>query len=521
MFEIGRRHNLEVRESQLWWLAVLVIVLLALALLVVDMANVPDRWWFCPQLEFALNTRVMRAGLIVSTLVICAYFRDSARRLRRENSVLIHSLSEYSRQLEKKNDEISRLKGLSDQLIGLADLQKALDLVLGMAVEMIGADTASIMLRDKDSDSLRILASHGLSPEIAESTRICIGERIAGLVAQERKAVILNSDELTGEMARRAFRSDTIASSVLAPIQIGEDVCGVVSVAKRSGGDCFTEEDLGVLSALANQAALAIQKHELLDDLRNQVDILAATLEELRQTQAELIQSEKLASIGQLAGGVAHEINNPLQVILGRIGLLIERETDESKAESLKCVIEHVTRIADIVSNLLSFSRHSSGTEFQEVDVNTVIAKTLGLLEPQMALDDIAIIKDFGKRLGTASGNAGQLQQVFTNIVLNSYQAMVGQGGGALKVRTRRKSNFVKIQFDDTGPGIPGEYLERLFEPFFTTKAEGEGTGLGLAIAYGIIQSHGGILQAQNNPDRGARFTICLPVSQRTSGGSP
>lgn len=172
-----------------------------------------------------------------------------------------------------------------------------------MATELIGADTASIMLREKDSDSLRILVSRGLPSRVVQETEIQVGDGLAGLVAEDGKALILNTDELTGEIAKRAVRGDKIVSSIIVPIQLDGEVRGVVNVAKRRGGACFSEEDLSVLSTLANQASLVIQKIELLENLKEQVEILEATVQELQRAQAELMQSEKLASIGLLAGG--------------------------------------------------------------------------------------------------------------------------------------------------------------------------------------------------------------------------
>ena len=512
--EIQNRAAIETRESQLWWLAVIVIVFLAVALLAIDASNTPGKWWVSPQLEIALNLKIVRISLVIATLLICAYFRDSARYLRRKNNELISDLAEHSKQLEKKNYEVSRLKELSDQLIELTDVRAALDMILGIAVEFVGADTASIMIVEKESDTLRIVASRGLSPDIVESTRIKVGEAIAGRVAEEGKAVILNTDELKGDLAKRVLRGNSILSSVVVPIQVGDDVRGVVSTAKRRGGVCFNDEDLEVLTTLATQASLIIQKTDLLDNLKNQVEILAATVEELRQAQAELMQSEKLASIGQLAGGVAHEINNPLQVILGRVELLLSRKDDEQDIRDLNSILEHGTRVSDIVSNLLSFSRQSSNSEYRNLDLNEVVNKTLNLLEPQMIPDDVVLVRQLQSETLPVHGNGSQLQQVFTNIAFNAYQAMCKQGGGKLTVKSRLASDVVEVEFTDTGPGIPQEHLDHLFEPFYTTKPEGEGTGLGLSIAYGIVHSHGGRIEVSNASENGASFTVYLPLKQ-------
>lgn len=518
--DMRKYHAIEVRESQLWWLSVLIILLLAMALFVIDMVHEPDDWWLAPQLKIALNTRLVRVSLVVATLLICAYFRDNVRRLRRRNSKLVHDLATYGSLLEKKNREVTQLKDLSDDLIQLADLRAALELVLGTAVEMIGADRASVMLREKDSDLLRILASRGLPPEVVEHTEVRMGQTIAGLVAKEGRPLILNSDDLTGEMARRAVRKEVISSSLVVPIQLGDDVRGVINIAKHRGKGRFTEDDLHVLSTLANQASLVIQKIELLDDMKNQVDVLATTVQELRQTQAELMQSEKLASVGQLASGMAHEINSPLQVILGRTELLLSQEKDDEKARYLKSILEHTHRIADIVLNLLNFSRQSTKSEHRELNIDDVLNETLGLLEPQMVTDNVAVVRDFQDDLKPISGNSGQLQQVFTNIILNACQAMRRQGGGTLTLRTRCAAGTVRVEIADTGPGIPKAHLDRLFEPFFTTKAEGEGTGLGLSIAYGIVKSHKGAIEVHSARQEGACFVVCLPVIKQTRTGN-
>lgn len=518
---LRQRQSMEMRESHLWWLAVFVIMLLALALLAVDSVNLRDTWWVSPELKLALNTSALRISLLLSALVICAYFRQTARRLRRENDELISSLANHASQLEKKNYEVGRLKELSDQLIGLTDIHGALDLVLGMAAEIVDADTASIMLRDKGLDTLGIAASRGLPPDVVSTARVRVGEGIAGLVARDGRAMILNTDDLTGDIAARMTRGESIVSSVVIPIHVGDEVRGVVNTAKLRGGARFTEEELEVLCTLANQASLVIQKMDLLDGMRRQVEILESTVEELREARAQVVQSEKLASIGQLAGGVAHEINNPLQVILGRAELLLADERDDDAARDLHTILEHTTRIADIVSNLLCFSRQNADAEFRLVDVNDVVGKTLKLIAPQASGDNVRIVQILEPGLPGVYANAGQLQQVFTNLSFNAYQAMRDTGGGTLTAITRKADRSVVIEFVDTGPGIPADVQRRLFEPFFTTKPEGEGTGLGLSIAYGIVQSHGGRIEVESAPGRGARFAVTLPSAEhRTRRGS-
>jgi len=508
---IVAREYVEKRESQLWWLAVVIIIMLAVALSVVDWTGAADAWWISPGLEVVLNTTWMRMTLITAILVICAYFRRSTRDLRLRNSELVNDLSQYGEQLEAKNCQTERLKALSEKLIGESDISNALDLIVDAAVEIGKADTASIMLRVPGQDILRIAASRGIPREIVESASIRIGEGLAGMVVKNGKAVVLNSDKLSGEAAKRARKLDSIASSAIVPIPVGDEIRGVMSVAVWRGHPCFAEEDLGPLSTLTNQASMVIQKIDLLEELRSKIDTLATTVGELRQTQEGLIQSEKLANIGQLAGGVAHEINNPLQVVLGRTELLIARNRDEQSSRELGAILDHTKRIADTVSNLLSFSRQSATAEFRDLDIGVVVVKTLDLLEPQMTPDDIVVVRDLLDGIPAVHGSACQLQQVFTNLILNAYHAMRSQGGGTLRVETRAEADQVVVSFVDSGPGIAPEHTAHIFEPFFTTKPEGEGTGLGLSIVYGIVQSHGGCMDVVSSPS-GTCFRVVLPA---------
>lgn len=509
-YDLEAQKDIRNRESELWWLAVLVILLLALALFVIDWSYSSGDWWISPGLGLMLNTLWMRIVLVTAILLICLYFRNCTRKLRHRNSELVDYLSQYGKKLEGKNSQAERLRALSDRLIVVPELDQASDLIVCAAFEIANADTTSIMLRGKDDDMLRIVASRGISPDIVKSACVRVGESLAGIVARDGKAVVMNSDALCGEAAGRAKRTEEIGSSAIVPIQVGDETRGVLNVARRRGQTCFTDEDLGVLTALANQASMVIQKTDLLDDLRSKINTLAATVRELNQAQEELMQSEKLASIGQLAGGVAHEINNPLQVILGRTELLLARSHDDKGSHDLGEIIEHTTRIARTVSNLLSFSRQSTGTESRNLDVGLVVEKTLQLLEPQMAPDDIVVVRNL-RQGPPVHASASQLQQVFTNIILNAYHAMRPQGGGTLTVETSVESGHVVVSFADTGHGISPEHIAHIFEPFFTTKPEGEGTGLGLSIIYGIMQSHGGSIEVDSS-ESGARFRVLLPT---------
>ncbi len=241
---------------------------------------------------------------------------------------------------------------------------------------------------------------------------------------------------------------------------------------------------------------------------------------ELEKTQMQLLQSEKMASLGKLAAGVAHQLNNPLSGITLFTKLVLEEYPLEEEArKDLHRVLEDAERCRDTVKELLEFARQTKHLA-RPNDINRALSRTLFLLENQSLFQNIHIEKDLDPSLPLVHSDNQQLNHMFMNIILNAAQAM--EGNGRLKIKTRYLPdlNRVRIEIIDTGPGIPEEILSQIFDPFFTTKQEGEGTGLGLSLVYGIVQNHGGEIRAVNVPEGGAAFIIELPVTPRINGGN-
>ncbi|MBI2844255.1 MAG: GAF domain-containing protein [Armatimonadetes bacterium] len=502
------------REHDLWVLAVLTILGLSLAVNVLDFLLWMERRSMYGLSSIDWTPAIIRMSLPLIVGISAIYFSRVATNLINVNRTLIENLNIQTRLLADKNSQLARLKELSEELISQVDLKPALDLALEMVIDVIGARTASIMLLDPDTQEMTIAAARGLPKKIIRETRVKAGEGLAGLVVSEGEAVVINSDDLDERFAPLAKRTSEVKSAIIAPIKIDGKVRGVINVSDKKNVDRWSAEDLDLVSTLAGQAALVLQKIQLYEHLQEQVAVLRETLDQLQKTQAELIQSEKLASIGQLAGGVAHEINNPLLVILGRAELALEKLQHENPMrKDLEIIQSQTERIAEIVRNLLRFSRTSKVDDFGAVAINDVIENTLALTESQMAKGNISVLRKLDLDLPLVWGNPGHLQQVFVNLTINAHQAMA-EKGGTLTVLTRTSRGKLFVQFRDTGPGIQPEDREKIFEPFFTTKDETEGTGLGLAITSGIIHAHGGKIEAGGDPGKGAVFTIELPVMQ-------
>ena len=236
---------------------------------------------------------------------------------------------------------------------------------------------------------------------------------------------------------------------------------------------------------------------------------------ELQDTQMRLIQAEKMASLGSLAAGVAHEINNPLGGILIYASLLMEDFDDQNdlRVQDLKRIVEEGTRCKDIVKSLLEFARQTE-SKYESVAINKALDDVLFFLEKQALFHNIQIIKEFNPNLPLIQGDPNQIKQVFMNMVVNAAEAMT-EKGGTLTITTgvNQDGPSIAIFFKDTGPGIPSAIQSKIFDPFFTTKGIGKGTGLGLSTSYGIVQSHHGAIEVDSIPGKGTTFKIILPIS--------
>ncbi len=251
---------------------------------------------------------------------------------------------------------------------------------------------------------------------------------------------------------------------------------------------------------------LVSKEHEVMGGL-----LVLSDYTERVSLEEQLVQAEKLSSIGLLAAGVAHEVNTPLAVIASQAQLL-SRQTppDEARSRTLEKIIKQAFRASEIVDNLLKFSR-VSGSEYAEIDLNRAIRETLSLAEPMLRASKIALNPQLTAELPGVFGNSGKLQQVFMNLIMNARDAM--PRGGELTIVTETEDSTVHVEFADNGVGIPPEHLGKIFDPFFTTKSISRGTGLGLAVSYGIMREHAGRIRVESALGRGTSFHLDFPAA--------
>ena len=259
---------------------------------------------------------------------------------------------------------------------------------------------------------------------------------------------------------------------------------------------------------------LAEEFNEMTSKLQSSRSELEKTVSTLKNTQAQLVQSEKLSAVGQFVAGVAHELNNPLTTVIGFADVLSSEETNEKNRRHLDLVVKSAHRCHKIVHSLLSFARQHA-PERRIVQVNALVDDVIDIMAYDLRTSNITIVKEFGDELPSLLADAHQLQQVFVNILSNARQAIEPfRRDGKIIVRTRSVGGLIRIELEDNGPGIRAESLTKIFDPFFTTKPVGKGTGLGLSLSYGIIQEHGGKITVQSEVGHGAMFIIELPIAE-------
>ncbi|MBI4314886.1 MAG: hypothetical protein HY872_00735 [Chloroflexi bacterium] len=300
------------------------------------------------------------------------------------------------------------------------------------------------------------------------------------------------------------------------PLKREGRVIGALNL-ERPSGERFRDAEIMAMETLAGQVATALDNAHLYARSRQTVRELSDSLAQLRLAQAQLIQSAKLAAVGQLAAGVAHEINNPLTTIAGLSELMLPDLPEAGGLrDDMALILRETQRARSVVRRLLDFSRHPEPHR-DLTDLNALVHDTVLLIYHAAIARNIYIAEAYAEDLPPTQLDANRMKQVALNLLNNAVQAIAR--GGHIYVDTGRSRRDaapgVWLRVRDTGCGISPENMERIFEPFFTTKSPNEGTGLGLSVSYGIVQDHGGIIEVESIINQGSTFTVWLPVAGR------
>ncbi len=407
-------------------------------------------------------------------------------------------------QIRRRNRELMVLNSIAETLSYTLDLSESVHRTLRQMLELFELDAASLYLFDKDDMTVRRVAAVGHRSEFAKTFPVLTLP--PGLIQQLRAthATFLSVRGLPlPTVVREMQQREGIESAYVVTLWAKEKIIGGLVVGSRRVRE-FSVADISLLTAVGSQVASAVDHSRLYEETRQ-------AYENLRRTQEQLVHSEKLAAVGQLISGVAHELNNPLTAILGYSQLL--SSSGEIGPQALgysEKLYKQAQRTHRIVQNLLSFARQHK-PERVPVRLNTILEDTLALRDYDLRMSRIRVHLDLASELPQIPADPHQLQQVFLNLVNNAVDAILETGsGGDLWVRTGSEGDQVFVELMDSGPGVKDP--SRVFDPFYTTKPVGKGTGLGLSICYGIITEHGGSIRVKNVPEQGAVFRIELPL---------
>jgi PAS domain S-box-containing protein len=441
--------------------------------------------------------------------------RDSSGNVERYQGFLL-DMTEKKRiedEMRRRNRELNALNAMAVIATQSFDLDEILNLTLRQVISLFDAETGSIYLSDSDETTFRRRAGWGQrSEQRARFTAVEFTDGFGDLVMRSRTEV------LTAEflphlppLVAEFVKADGPGSWLWVLLWSKDSPIGIMGISTREARD-YNSNDENMMVAVGRQLATTIEKVRLYEET-------CRAYEDLRRTQEQLLQSEKMSAVGQLIAGVAHELNNPLTAILGYAQLLESEGLGDRAADFVRKLFKQAQRTHRVVQNLLSFARQRTPQK-QEVDLRRIVDETLALRDYDLKVNNILLQRETSVEVPAVTADPHQLEQVFLNIINNAVDAILEGGkGGRLKVRIQSTDGQVRIEFLDSGVGIKDP--NRIFDPFYTTKTVGKGTGLGLSICYGIIKEHGGDITAHNRPEGGAVVEVRLPASGRVAEPEP
>ncbi|HEY3926990.1 MAG TPA: ATP-binding protein [Candidatus Koribacter sp.] len=449
-----------------------------------------------------------RDGTLLTALESSFGTRDASGRIVRYQGFML-DVSEQKRvenEIKRRNRELNALNAIA--VIGAQsfDLDEILNITLRQLVDLFAVDMGSVWILDQEKLAFRPRATVGAQSLGAKVKEMLITPETYHAMLQERPESLTEQHlALMPQEARDHLREMGVASWMWVLLWVGEIPVGVMGISSRTARE-FSPLDRNLLVAIGRQLATTIDKVRLYEETTK-------AYEDLRRTQEQLLQSEKMSAVGQLISGVAHELNNPLTAIVGYAQLLEQEPLSPRALDFVQKLYKQTQRTRRVVQNLLSFARQRKPLK-QDVDLRRVIDETLALRDYDLKLNNIAVDRKFSEEFPHVVADAHQLEQVFLNIINNAVDAMLESArDGLLTVSADvdQEHTSAMVEFRDTGPGIKDP--KRIFDPFYTTKTVGKGTGLGLSICYGIVKEHGGDIVAFNHPQGGAVFQVRLPLT--------
>ena len=441
-----------------------------------------------------------RAQLLDEAIPHFEYFIESRESYIKALETALNAIKHENRQFSENNlairssiDELVSMQRLSNIISTATDPEHIFGMLIELTKQVVPVQDANIFLLDEATNKLLPLSAQGSTRLLAEAQQQ-LESGIVDWVFSEKKTVIIPDLE-------RLIAQSNVMNFVIVPLILRNKGTGIYLIHTEKSHEEFSNQDIQLLTVLANQAAAGVENS------RSYKQLTKAN-EELKASQAQMMQAAKLAAIGELAASVVHEIKNPVQILILHMTMV---QKGNALPDWIDVLSIQVKRLAEICKRLMDFSRNvSDEVPMSVVNVNKAVEEMVAMVHYEFRNDKIDIELSLSENLPSITGNSTYLQQVFLNLLINARDAM--PQGGKVSVQTELKGMIVEVKFSDTGTGIKKEHLDRIFHPFFTTKEKGKGTGLGLSICSKLVAQHQGEMKVDSTEGVGTTFTIHLPV---------
>ncbi|MBN1383290.1 MAG: response regulator [Elusimicrobia bacterium] len=410
---------------------------------------------------------------------------------------------------------------ITNAISSLMEVDELLNLVLKLAVEISDSDGGSLMFYKPETEELEIKTTYGDFKENIVGQRIRFGERIVGTAIEKKRPILIHGSLKNDPRFNHLERYNGVKSAIIVPMLVKEKLIGCINLKRTKRDKRFSTRESNLLALFASQAALAVENVSLHDEIKKHAEMLDIKVkertqqlekayEELKTSQDNLVRSEKLRTLGQVATNIAHEFKNYLSIIkMSAEYSLLKLPMDNKVKDQLKTIIENEELAFQAVKNFSAFAKPSDIT-MQSCNINDILDGTCHFLDIRFKQQKVELVKKYGKDIPGLMLDRTYIQSVFINLIINALQAM-GLGGKVLiETAYDPVSKNVVISITDTGGGIPQDKIESIFEPFFTTRLDG--TGLGLAIAKRIIDYHHGRIDIKSQPGKGTVVSVYFPV---------
>lgn len=430
----------------------------------------------------------------------------------------ISTMDAHTQEMETLEREHLALLLQASELLGSSlDIQEILDRLMDQVISVIKAKRGFVLMRDEEDGELKFRSARAINQNDLDGENFRISKSVIEKVEGDGSSILTSDAMHDGRFkGQKSIMLHDLKSILCVPLIIQGRILGVIYADHPMETYVFGAREKTLLESIARQAAVALENARLYETLKRvHEESMVKARKELKETQAQLFQSSKMAAVGQLAAGIAHEINNPLGAIALNATSIKKYVQDEKLAKRISIIENATFKCKNIVEKLLRFSHPSSRTP-ELVNIGELVSSTLLLTEYQLSKQDIRLEKRIPEDLAIY-GDMGELSQVLMNILMNAKDALLQRAkeqGRIIVIESFRKEGTVQILISDNGSGMDDAVIERIFEPFFTTKDVGDGVGLGLSISFQIVRKYDGEIRVESSPGEGSRFTLSFPAAE-------